>query len=294
MKLNWVFGVCVLMLFLTMNSALAYGPRTHVTLLDQLCAESNSWPNKGLCCGQYKDFCMAGMLETDRDVFHYFTNFKKYELDHSWNTVTNCFKVARDAPERAWCEGIALHLTMDSISHNEYIPDQTKQWVIFPQPVTHVFLESGIDDLYPSVQDEATVYLSPEILNKYCKGTDSISYRSTGKESDWECDALAGAVSKGGMYQSVFLVGSLMNWGYQAFITVSGLLPTIPFQSYEDLSKELCRQTFQDIWPTQYDPTGYEALGLANLGWNVLSMLIIIAMVVVIGINVFKLIKRRR
>lgn len=294
MKLHWFLAICVIILALTMTSALALGPRTHVALLNELCNEDYSWPNKNLCCEQHKDICMAGMLETDRDVFHYFTDFKKYEVDHSWNTVKQCFAVARDSSERAWCEGNALHLAMDSISHNEFIPDQTEKWVIFAEPVTHVFLESGIDDRYPSVQDETTVYLSEEILSKYCKGTDSIAYRSTGKVSDWECDALAGSVSQGGMYQSVFLVGPLMNAGYQAFIKVSGLLPTIAWEPYSEKAKALARQVFQDSWPTQYDPTGYEALGLANLGWEVLSTIIIIALVVLILIYGRRIIKKRR
>lgn len=83
----------VLILLPTVN---AFGPWSHVAMLQEVCDESYSWPNKELCCVKEKDSCFFGMLETDATVFYYVTNFKKYSGTHSWGTVEKCFEYAQD------------------------------------------------------------------------------------------------------------------------------------------------------------------------------------------------------
>jgi hypothetical protein len=109
----------------------------------------------------------------------------------------------------------------------------------------------------------------------------------------WECDALAGAVSKGGMYQSVFLIGPLINYGYKAFIAFSGYLPHVEWSGYEQQAKELSRQAFRDIMPTQHDPTGYQALRIANMGYWIVATLFIMGASIFIIRRIVRYIKQK-
>jgi len=270
----------------------SFGPWTHTAMLQELCAEPDDWPYKKLCCNNL-DACMFGLLETDATVFHYVTNFKKYQLMHSWATPDKCLEYARNEGERAVCIGMALHCAQDSISHNRFVPDSVKNSKVIAEAIAHPFVESKVDDEYrakhPNLEYDTTYYLRDENIDKYCKGPDSIINRAAGLDLSWECDALAGAVSKGGMYQSVFLVGPLMNYGYKLFIKVSALVPVPKWYPYEQDAKEFSRMVFRDEWPRQLDPTGYESLRLSNIGWYILQWIVIISLVVVL----VKTLKRR-
>lgn len=292
----------VLMLILMASPTWALGPWTHVAITQEVCEESTSWPNKKLCCEEHMDACMFGLMMADATVFHYVTNFKKYQLMHNWATDEKCFEYARDREEEAFCVGLTLHSAQDSLSHNYWVPDSVKNSKVIAEAVAHPFVESKIDDeyrqKYPNLEYDTTYYLREENIDKFCLGEDSILNRASGLDLSWECNALAGAVSKGGMYQQVFLVGPLMNYAYKAFIKVSALAPIPKWRPYEEDAKKFTRQALQDQWPIldasgkPLDPTGYDSLKLSNIGWRILSVMLIISLAVIMLLQLKRLLKK--
>lgn len=300
MRKIWIF--LIMLGVLLSPPALAFGPRTHFGLMGDLCAESNDWPNKRLCCVEHYDACITGNVLTDSTVFHYVTSFRKYQGTHNWGNYERCVETARDREEEAFCVGVGLHLAQDSVSHNMYVPETTQHWSLFAEAVTHPFIESNLDNDYirknPNMDTDLTYYLSDENLIKFCGGEDNtnpdnIMYRSTGMDLHWECNAVVGAVSEGGMYQSVFLAGWFMNTGYDIFIKLSDFLPALDWQPYEQKAKELSRQVFQDNPPRQYDPTGFEALNLAEVGYKFVTWIIIIALAILIMVIIIRRVRKR-
>ena len=299
-KLFFILPMLLLLLFFMPKPAAAFGPDTHVALMQELCSESYSWPNKDLCCNQYKDQCMLGLLETDATVFYYGTSFHKYQVMHSWDTVDKCFEYAKDQGEKAVCVGMSIHNSEDAVSHNFFVPDVTKQWLAFPEELVHPFAESSIDSRYraeyPMLEADITGYLSDANVKRYCSDKGSIINRATGLDLSWECGALAGAVSKGGFYQSVFLVGPLMNYAYKGFIAISGLLPINNWDTYSSQAKVFAREAFQGQYERTYDPSGYTSLQLANFGWQIARMVLVGVMIFFIlkYLGIFNIFGRRK
>lgn len=293
--------ILALVLLVSAVSVLGYGPRTHTQIWNEICADkSYSSPDKDLCCMQEPDACVFGMTSTDRDVFHYLSDFKKYQKDHSWATYSTCRQKAAESGsdrEMAYCVGLGLHLTMDSISHNVMIPDQVMAWGAIQEPLAHVVSESGVDDKYPATDKQNALYFTPQNIQFFCKSSSSIATRSTGVQSTWECDALADAVSNGANYQSrYFIAGPIMNFAYQVFIKISGLFPLEPWEPHHQQSLALCKQTLQGNYPTTQfpDPTGYEALDIANIGYKIMITVVEIGLVIAILFFIIKAVFFRR
>lgn len=293
MKKPLIFSLVFVLLA---TSVLALGPRTHTQWLNEVCADS-SWtsPDKELCCVKQQDACYIGMTSTDRDVFHYVSDFKKYAKDHSWATYFNCRQqaaLANSERDMAYCVGLGIHLTMDGVSHNSMIPAQVVTWKTISEPIAHIVLESGLDDKYAATDAQNGRYFTTSNVDYFCRSPNSIATRSTGVQSTWECGALADAVANGANYQSkVFIAGPVMNFVYQGFIKISGLFPLINWEPYHQEALTLVKGTLQGSYPTvEYpDPTGYEALDIANYGYKLTTSLIVVGLAIAVLYFIVKL-----
>lgn len=127
-------------------SVSAFGPHTHFNITMSALAKSEHTLIKKIIEDNY-DACLAGLAYPDVGIFEYFTNFKEYQSLHSYNTVNEMLRIARNDRDRAFAYCFKIHLAQDAISHNYFVPEAIRSTKL-PNYIIHPIHELKIEGRY--------------------------------------------------------------------------------------------------------------------------------------------------
>lgn len=255
-----IFGfiiLTILMLLVTVYSAMAWGPNVHVTWsLDVINETQDDTLVKELVRNN-EDAFLAGLEYPDSAVIYYYSSFKDYKGLHDWNTADRLWKAAKNDRQRAFAVGWAVHCAMDMVSHNYYVPDKIEGTKLI-NPVIHPLYELVSDTHYINVKSAHAMEIHPE----FDEWVASVVGRDFSKEAELLNQALGG----GNFYQQSYTLPE-QGWLYKTYNMISQVVkPFVKedmYHPYMDRTKEEIRNIFRDNYPT-LDPSGQKALADAD------------------------------
>jgi len=120
---------------------LAWDPWTHQLINDKALEITNDGVIKQTI-QQYRNYFDSGYSVTDTPVMHYYLYSSKYDSTHGGWTFQQCVELkASGKPKiQAFAYGIAAHLIADSVSHNNFVPNQIRTTFI-PNNIIHPISE---------------------------------------------------------------------------------------------------------------------------------------------------------
>jgi hypothetical protein len=143
MKTN--YKIFFLFFLLIISTSFAWGPSTHQYINDLVLQDSRlTGSTIANTIKQYRNYFDLCYMVTDVTVVHYYTQVKRYEATHAWS-FQECVMSSSSNPKVVACSyGVASHLIADSISHNNFIPQQIRS-TFLPNSIIHPLSEATIE-----------------------------------------------------------------------------------------------------------------------------------------------------
>lgn len=123
MKPRWLVVLGVVIVAVSANAALAWGPGTHVQLASQVLAEASLLAGavSTLLLKHARHF-LYGNIAADVVFGKKFSKVK--HSCHKWPMAWNLLEAARTGQQKAFAYGYLTHLAADVVAHNKYVPRQ--------------------------------------------------------------------------------------------------------------------------------------------------------------------------
>ena len=270
--------VFILIVSLALPSVFSWGPYTHKYILEQALKQvpdSNYWKQM---VEKYPNACYKGLIAPDVAVYHYLTNFKIYQGTHNWIFYDRMMQIANEDNDDqlrtfAFCTG--LHLAMDSISHNYFVPANIRHSIFGTNILTHAAVEEKVDNQFRTssrLNAFKTAYAGFGLPNdKYC----NLISQASGTDFHKECSWLAYTLAGGDFYRNYgkpigysgynTFIGKLSSWSFHSFMNIVNVLVRHPVDEKQDLDFAIKRSVnFFENHYTRQSPSGIESLRRAE------------------------------
>lgn len=252
-RLLWVIALLAIAMA---PSVYSWGPNTHLAIFDDSVNQSEETLIKTIIENNL-DACHAGLVYSDVGIFYYYTNFKVYQGLHSYSTVDEMLRIAKNDRERAFTYCFKIHLATDGISHNYNVPAAIRKTHL-PNYIIHPIQELKIEGYY----------LNP-VANRLMenhKEFDDFVARATGK--DWSADAerLNFVIGGGNFYTSGFTTDTGTWFGKTQAVFYRGLTAIVPASTSIDYYRLSVDETLAVLrgQTSNLDPSGEYALRAAD------------------------------
>jgi hypothetical protein len=246
--------ITCIMLMATLPSAFSWGPFTHtkwsLDILNEAGMASNL--NVQLILAN-EDAFLAGLMYPDVSVIYYYSSFKTYKGLHDWNTADRLWKAATTDRQRAFALGWAVHLSMDMVSHNYYVPDKISSTKLI-NPIIHPLYELATDTNYIDVKTPHAMEIHQEF--------DAWVKTVTNQDFSNEAELLNQAIGGGNFYSQSYTLPE-NSWLFKSYRLVSNIIkPLVKEASYHPYmvrTEDEIRNVLNDNYPT-LDPSGEQAI----------------------------------
>lgn len=257
------FLVIALLMLGTVPFVDAWGPATHVYLLEEVLKE-NTGLLKDLIVSE-KDACLDGLMSPDKAVIYYYVNFAAYEGLHDWNTATKLWQAADTDRQRAFSVCYKLHLAADGVSHNYYVPGKIRSSKL-PNEIIHAISELKIEERYLVGEVGIITPHAMDADDEFLPWFNEV----TGTNWDTESVILRKAIGGGTFYDEGFAIPKAGLWwniyrylakGVGVFVTDKSDVPIIR------MAKDKMLEVLEGGTPV-IDPAGGAELKKANAEIN--------------------------
>ena len=174
------------------------------------------------------DACLVGLEYPDVGIFEYYTNFKDYAGMHNYNVPDEMLRVARNDRDRAFAYCYKLHLAVDSVSHNFFVPVAIKRTKL-PNYLIHPIVELKIEGRY-------LIPISNHMMEKHVE-FDWLVEQSTGRDWSKEADKLNIIIGGGQFYSKAYNPDTGTTWGKIQNQFYKILIKVVPVTTEVDLKK---------------------------------------------------------
>lgn len=290
-------GLFLLMIIITSSGVLAFGPNSHNRIFDIVQEELGENQILEMCYdrGDNERALRAGTVIPDISVIFYYTEGgKDYKLLHNWNFQQETLSRALTEDEKCFAYGIAFHLIMDSVSHNELVSDRISStrvpnWLL--HPLVEKKWDSGLSKNHKELAEETSNMLSVMFTPKGERYIEMMDF-SVGENIEFdilkETTNLAAALNT--FYEdiyrptkeenSLFTVYPLIDKFTNFIEPVVGGVNERELNANMDRTAQLVINTF-DNWGTRnsLSPHGFSQLQIANEKATYLIPLTLILMI---------------
>jgi len=260
MKLGWVaigLLLCLMALPMVAQSASAWGPNTHVWLVNEALTQAGGTSITDVI-NRNIDAYYAGLMFPDVSVFYYYTDWESYQSTHSWSFYQKLLQAASTEDELAFAYGVGTHMVQDSISHNYFVPRKIRESGIM-NAVIHPPVEAVVDSHLQMPQTPGTM----AAIDSYLPLTEEVLGRDFTTEAHLLRDILAG----GSFYNSAFAPPE-EGWAYKfyraAFAAIAALNPEDDSGPERNLAIQYTVSFCKTGATPPLDPTGSPSLASAD------------------------------
>ena len=259
-------SVIIYLILLLMGTVSGWGPNSHLYIIDRAMEKCSADPecNTSII---YKtitenvDAYRCGFMYPDVSVIYYYTNFKTYEVTHSWGFCDKALEYAKTPDEKAAAYGCFSHLVADSITHNYFIPSIIDQTHI-PNDIIHPLTEGLVETNYI---DNIRTPHSMDLVDLYIP----LFNRAAGTDLTNEAYTLKTAIGGQSFYNTLYTIPEdswiLKVWKFIGSSVVdSGIIETDIGGGYIDKSIESTYRYYKTGTYQPLDPAGTRRLDISG------------------------------
>ena len=273
MKLKLLIGFIVILLMLPLVSS--FGPSTHFFLLSESLSRSDDTLIKQIIQENIGG-CYAGLEYPDVGIFEYFTNFKDYKGLHSYSAVEEMLATATSNEQRAFAYCFKLHLAMDAISHNYWIPAEIKKTKL-PNYIIHPIKELAIEGYHLDP-------LSNRLMEKHAE-YDKWVAKAVGRDWSPEAERLNSILGGGEFYSSGYTPQTDSAMAKTQFYIYSFIRKFVSEEStldFQELSILESVSVISGSTNKNLDPSGEKLLSQADASSQLTLYMIVIGIFLII------------